>query len=93
MLGMDAEPGIYLQTLADLFRAIEEIRDSADCSVSMSYLEVSPPSCLSCPIHDMGATIHYSPLCVAPDAHRPHGKALALWASETALGMQGPCDH
>ncbi|CAK7304046.1 Kinesin-like protein KIF19 [Vulpes lagopus] len=40
MLGMDAEPGIYLQTLADLFRAIEEIRDSADCSVSMSYLEI-----------------------------------------------------
>eukprot|EP00071_Canis_lupus_P041951 XP_022275508.1 kinesin-like protein KIF19 isoform X1 [Canis lupus familiaris] len=40
MLGMDAEPGIYLQTLADLFRAIEEIRDSTDCSVSMSYLEI-----------------------------------------------------
>lgn len=41
MLGMDAEPGIYLQTLADLFRAIELTRDSVDSSVSMSYLEVS----------------------------------------------------
>lgn len=41
MLGMDAEPGIYLQTLADLFRAIERTRDSVDSSVSMSYLEVS----------------------------------------------------
>ncbi|XP_048080448.2 kinesin-like protein KIF19 [Ursus arctos] len=40
MLGMDAEPGIYLQTLTDLFRAIEETRGHADCSVSMSYLEI-----------------------------------------------------
>ncbi|VCW50225.1 unnamed protein product [Gulo gulo] len=40
MLGMDAEPGIYLRTLTDLFRAIEETRDHADCSVSMSYLEI-----------------------------------------------------
>ncbi|XP_036168354.1 kinesin-like protein KIF19 [Myotis myotis] len=40
MLGMDAEPGIYLQTLADLFRAIERTRDSVDSSVSMSYLEI-----------------------------------------------------
>ncbi|XP_072798135.1 kinesin-like protein KIF19 [Vicugna pacos] len=40
MLGTDAEPGIYLQTLTHLFRAIEETRDSADCSVSMSYLEI-----------------------------------------------------
>lgn len=44
MLGMDAEPGIYLQTLTDLFRAIEETRGHADCSVSMSYLEVSLPA-------------------------------------------------
>lgn len=42
MLGMDSEPGIYLQTLTDLFRAIEETRDT-EYSVSMSYLEVSPP--------------------------------------------------
>lgn len=42
MLGMDSEPGIYLQTLTDLFRAIEETRD-AEYSVSMSYLEVSLP--------------------------------------------------
>lgn len=44
MLGTDAEPGIYLQTLTDLFRAIEDSRDNADCSVSMSYLEVSLPA-------------------------------------------------
>lgn len=45
MLGMDAEPGIYLRTLTDLFRAIEEASDRTDYSVSMSYLEVSclPP--------------------------------------------------
>lgn len=41
MLGMDAEPGIYLRTLSDLFQAIEETRGRADCSVSISYLEVS----------------------------------------------------
>ncbi|XP_012494364.1 PREDICTED: kinesin-like protein KIF19 [Propithecus coquereli] len=40
MLGVDAEPGIYLQTLTDLFQAIEETRDNMECSVSMSYLEI-----------------------------------------------------
>uniref|UniRef100_A0A286XRZ3 Kinesin-like protein n=1 Tax=Cavia porcellus TaxID=10141 RepID=A0A286XRZ3_CAVPO len=40
MLGMDAEPGIYLQTLTDLFQAIEETRDHMDYCVSMSYLEI-----------------------------------------------------
>ncbi|XP_069920779.1 kinesin-like protein KIF19 isoform X1 [Oryctolagus cuniculus] len=40
MLGMDAEPGIYLQTLTDLFEAIEGTRDVTDCSVSMSYFEI-----------------------------------------------------
>nr|KAF6447613.1 hypothetical protein HJG63_012019 [Rousettus aegyptiacus] len=40
MLGMDAEPGIYLRTLTDLFRAIEEASDRTDYSVSMSYLEI-----------------------------------------------------
>ncbi|KAK2488770.1 hypothetical protein MC885_014866 [Smutsia gigantea] len=40
MLGMDVEPGIYLQTLADLFQAIEEACDSTDYRVSMSYLEI-----------------------------------------------------
>ncbi|KAM9725157.1 kinesin-like protein KIF19 [Dama dama] len=40
MLGMDTEPGIYLQMLSDLFQAIEETRDNTDCSVSMSYLEI-----------------------------------------------------
>lgn len=43
MLGVDAEPGIYLRTLTDLFRAIEEARDNMDYRVSMSYLEVSCP--------------------------------------------------
>lgn len=47
MLGMDAEPGIYLQTLTDLFQAIEETQDNMEYSVSMSYLEVSQLSCLS----------------------------------------------
>ncbi|XP_049761021.1 kinesin-like protein KIF19 [Elephas maximus indicus] len=40
MLGMDAKPGIYLQTLTDLFQAIEETSDNMDYSVSMSYLEI-----------------------------------------------------
>eukprot|EP00069_Balaena_mysticetus_P004150 bmy_17115T0 len=40
MLRMDAGPGIYLQMLTDLFQAIEETRESTDCSVSMSYLEI-----------------------------------------------------
>lgn len=57
MLGMDAEPGVYLQTLSDLFRAIE-MRGSTDWGVSMSYLEVScpPPRC----------TVHSKPLCPPP---------------------------
>ena len=40
MLGTDKEPGIYVQTLNDLFRAIEETSDDMQYSVSMSYLEV-----------------------------------------------------
>ncbi|XP_012878834.1 PREDICTED: kinesin-like protein KIF19 [Dipodomys ordii] len=40
MLGMDAEPGIYLQTLTDLFKAIKENQDNTEYSVSMSYLEI-----------------------------------------------------
>uniref|UniRef100_A0A8C6IFT1 Kinesin-like protein n=1 Tax=Mus spicilegus TaxID=10103 RepID=A0A8C6IFT1_MUSSI len=40
MLGVDAEPGIYLQTLTDLFQAIEETQDNMEYSVSMSYLEI-----------------------------------------------------
>ena len=48
MLGVDAEPGIYLRTLTDLFQAIEGTRDDMDYSVSMSYLEVSLPARLSC---------------------------------------------
>ncbi|XP_044904008.1 kinesin-like protein KIF19 isoform X2 [Felis catus] len=39
MLGMDAEPGVYLRTLSDLFQAIE-MRGSMDWGVSMSYLEI-----------------------------------------------------
>lgn len=41
MLGTDQEPGIYVRTLDDLFRAIEESSDDMLYSVSMSYLEVS----------------------------------------------------
>lgn len=41
MLGLDSEPGIYIQTLNDLFRAIEDSTEDLDCSVYMSYIEVS----------------------------------------------------
>lgn len=40
MLGTDKEPGIYVRTLNDLFKAIEETSDDMQYSVSMSYLEV-----------------------------------------------------
>uniref|UniRef100_A0A7M4FNV2 Kinesin-like protein KIF19 n=1 Tax=Crocodylus porosus TaxID=8502 RepID=A0A7M4FNV2_CROPO len=40
MLGTDLEPGIYVRTLNDLFRAIEETSDDMEYEVSMSYLEI-----------------------------------------------------
>ncbi|XP_054655801.1 kinesin-like protein KIF19 isoform X3 [Dunckerocampus dactyliophorus] len=40
MLGTDKEPGIYVRTLNDLFKAIEETSDDMMYSVSMSYLEI-----------------------------------------------------
>ncbi|KAK2820615.1 hypothetical protein Q5P01_023574 [Channa striata] len=40
MLGTDNQPGIYVRTLNDLFRAIEETSDDMLYSVSMSYLEI-----------------------------------------------------
>uniref|UniRef100_A0A1A8EHM6 Kinesin-like protein KIF19 n=1 Tax=Nothobranchius kadleci TaxID=1051664 RepID=A0A1A8EHM6_NOTKA len=40
MLGTDKEPGIYVRTLNDLFRAIEETSDDMLYSISMSYLEI-----------------------------------------------------
>ncbi|XP_077482620.1 kinesin-like protein KIF19 isoform X2 [Stigmatopora argus] len=40
MLGTDKEPGIYVRTLNDLFRAIEESSDDMMYNVSMSYLEI-----------------------------------------------------
>ncbi|XP_028830655.1 kinesin-like protein KIF19 isoform X3 [Denticeps clupeoides] len=40
MLGVDSEPGIYVRTLNDLFKAIEASRDDMDCCVFMSYLEI-----------------------------------------------------
>lgn len=43
MLGTDREPGIYVRTLNDLFRAIEETSSDMEYEVSMSYLEVSAP--------------------------------------------------
>ena len=48
MLGTDHEPGIYVRTLNDLFRAIEETSDDMEYEVSMSYLEVSPRPAPSC---------------------------------------------
>ena len=47
MLGTDKEPGIYVRTLNDLFRAIEETSDDMLYSVSMSYLEVSIASSIT----------------------------------------------
>ncbi|KAM4692054.1 kinesin-like protein KIF19 [Rhinophrynus dorsalis] len=40
MLGTDREPGIYIRTLNDLFRAIEETSDDMEYEVSMSYMEI-----------------------------------------------------
>lgn len=40
MLGLDSEPGIYIRTLNDLFRAIEDSTEDLNCSVYMSYIEV-----------------------------------------------------
>nr|XP_034987485.1 kinesin-like protein KIF19 [Zootoca vivipara] len=40
MLGTDSEPGIYIRTLNDLFRAIEATSGDMDYSVCMSYLEI-----------------------------------------------------
>ncbi|XP_073538657.1 kinesin-like protein KIF19 [Phyllobates terribilis] len=40
MLGTDREPGIYIRTLNDLFKAIEETSDDMEYEVLMSYLEI-----------------------------------------------------
>ncbi|XP_054449255.1 kinesin-like protein KIF19 [Pteronotus mesoamericanus] len=40
MLGTDHEPGIYVRTLNDLFRAIEDTSNDMEYEVSMSYLEI-----------------------------------------------------
>ncbi|KAL8175398.1 UNVERIFIED_CONTAM: hypothetical protein K2H54_023252, partial [Gekko kuhli] len=40
MLGLDSEPGIYIRTLHDLFRAIEATSGDMAYSVCMSYLEI-----------------------------------------------------
>ncbi|XP_067259891.1 kinesin-like protein KIF19 [Chanodichthys erythropterus] len=40
MLGLDSEPGIYIRTLNDLFRAIEDSTEDLNCSVYMSYIEI-----------------------------------------------------
>ncbi|KAJ6655924.1 hypothetical protein lerEdw1_004509 [Lerista edwardsae] len=40
MLGTDSEPGIYIRTLNDLFRAIEATSGDMNYSVCMSYLEI-----------------------------------------------------
>lgn len=45
MLGTDCEPGIYIRTLDDLFKALEAATEEMDYTVSMSYLEVK---CLCC---------------------------------------------
>ncbi|KAM6196751.1 kinesin-like protein KIF19 [Sarcoramphus papa] len=40
MLGTDCEPGIYIRTLDDLFKALEATTKELDYTVSMSYLEI-----------------------------------------------------
>ncbi|CAM2099791.1 unnamed protein product [Caretta caretta] len=40
VLGTDCDPGIYIRTLNDLFKAIEATSDNMDYTVSMSYLEI-----------------------------------------------------
>ncbi|XP_060116619.1 kinesin-like protein KIF19 [Heteronotia binoei] len=40
MLGLDSEPGIYIRTLHDLFKAIEVTSGDMAYSVCMSYLEI-----------------------------------------------------
>ncbi|CAM4606463.1 unnamed protein product [Lepidochelys olivacea] len=40
VLGTDCDPGIYIRTLNDLFKAIETTSDNMDYTVSMSYLEI-----------------------------------------------------
>ncbi|NXT75576.1 KIF19 protein, partial [Zapornia atra] len=40
MLGTDCEPGIYIRTLGDLFKALEATTEEMDYRVSMSYLEI-----------------------------------------------------
>ncbi|XP_035253353.1 kinesin-like protein KIF19 isoform X1 [Anguilla anguilla] len=40
MLGLDSEPGIYIRTLNDLFKAIEASNEDTNCAVYMSYLEI-----------------------------------------------------
>ncbi|KAJ8391886.1 hypothetical protein AAFF_G00085020 [Aldrovandia affinis] len=40
MLGIDSEPGIYIRTLNDLFKAIEAGNEDMNCTVYISYLEI-----------------------------------------------------
>ncbi|XP_009884328.1 PREDICTED: kinesin-like protein KIF19 [Charadrius vociferus] len=40
MLGTDCEPGIYIRTLDDLFKALEATAEEMEYTVSMSYLEI-----------------------------------------------------
>ncbi|XP_014801679.1 PREDICTED: kinesin-like protein KIF19 [Calidris pugnax] len=40
MLGTDCEPGIYIRSLEDLFKALEATSEEMDYTVSMSYLEI-----------------------------------------------------
>ncbi|PKU32160.1 kinesin-like protein kif19 [Limosa lapponica baueri] len=46
MLGTDCDPGIYIRSLDDLFKALEATTEEMDYTVSMSYLEVKCPCCL-----------------------------------------------
>lgn len=41
MLGSAAEPGVMYQTMLDLYKSMDEIKEEKVCSTAVSYLEVS----------------------------------------------------
>lgn len=77
MLGTDHEPGIYVRTLNDLFRAIEETSNDMEYEVSMSYLEASPQQASVGGTYDSVVHLHRAGHwrflgCSAWLSHTPH---------------------
>ena len=87
MLGTDKEPGIYVRTLNDLFRAIEETSDDMQYSVSMSYLEVSPLSWKSNPNpNQSNLTTRATPYDTLKHTHTQRTHTHALFLAEFIRG-------